>query len=231
MPLLTEILAAKIGKNGKSKAYVADQLGVSERTVENYMNGTRQPKPGALVKLSNILGFNLNDLTVQNVPQETLAKEPGRDYMQERRDKKTNAPPQMIPLVPVKAQAGYARSYANTDFINQLDLFPILPGIDPRGAVWRFFEVQGDSMEPSLYNTDLVLVSMVPTEDWKEIKRGQVHVVITADQVLIKKVYQQDSDHLLLRSANKKHKDKIIAFSDIKEIWLYRRHVTNKIQL
>lgn len=232
MPTLAEILNTKIGKGGKSKAYVADQLSVSERTVENYMNGTRNPKPEALIKLATILGFNLNDLVVQNVPNNNGSSihEAGK-YIQERRELKNASIQRMVPLVPIKAQAGYVRSYANTDFINHLEQFPILHGVDPRGAIWRYFEVQGDSMEPGLYDRDLVLVSMVPSEDWKDIKRGQVHVIITGDQIFIKQIYPKDSGHIILRSANKKHKDKIIAYTDIKEIWLYRRHVTNKIQL
>ena len=68
MATLSEILKSKIGKGGKSKAYVADILGVSEKTIENYMNGIRQPKPEALVKLAETLGFSLSELSEQTVP-------------------------------------------------------------------------------------------------------------------------------------------------------------------
>lgn len=71
MPSLSQILTAKIGKHGKSKAYIASQLGVSEKTIENYMNGKREPKQQALTKLATLLDFNLNDLFEQNVPRET----------------------------------------------------------------------------------------------------------------------------------------------------------------
>jgi transcriptional regulator with XRE-family HTH domain len=74
MPSLSEILISKIGKHGKSKAYVASQLGVSEKTIENYMNGKRNPQPKAIIKLASILSFNLNDLSEQNVPPEKGAK-------------------------------------------------------------------------------------------------------------------------------------------------------------
>lgn len=67
MPSLSQILNEKIGEGGKSKAYVADKLKVSERTIENYMKGTRNPKPDALVELSKLLGFSLDDLGEQNV--------------------------------------------------------------------------------------------------------------------------------------------------------------------
>lgn len=78
MASLSNILKNRIGREGKSKAYVASQLGVSERTVENYINGTRQPKPDVLIKLGEILGFSLEELSGQNVP--TAVPKQAQDY-------------------------------------------------------------------------------------------------------------------------------------------------------
>lgn len=72
MPDLAKILKDKFTSGGYSKAYVAAELGVTERTIENYMNGNRQPKPDVLVRLSAMLGFELSELSEQNVPQGTL---------------------------------------------------------------------------------------------------------------------------------------------------------------
>lgn len=72
MPTLSEIFKSKIGKDGLSKTYVADKLGVTEKTTENYMNGKREPKPKALITLSKLLNFSLSDLTdsfEHNVPR------------------------------------------------------------------------------------------------------------------------------------------------------------------
>lgn len=84
MPSLSEILKNKISSSGKSKASVAAHLGISERTIENYMNGTRQPKPDALAKMSKFLGFDLNEISVQSVPEgmfeQTAGKETAKHY-------------------------------------------------------------------------------------------------------------------------------------------------------
>lgn len=74
MPSLSQILKSKIGKGGKSKTYIANELKVSEKTVENYMHGKRQPKPHALKRLAEMLDFSLDDLSngedaEQNVPR------------------------------------------------------------------------------------------------------------------------------------------------------------------
>lgn len=72
MATIAEILKSKITKAGKSKTYVASQLDVTEKTIENYINGKREPDAGTLVKLSKLLEFNLNELSEQDVPRETV---------------------------------------------------------------------------------------------------------------------------------------------------------------
>lgn len=70
MPTIADILKSKITKGGKSKTYVASELGVTEKTIENYMNGKREPDTSSLIKLAIILGFSLNDLSEQTVPKD-----------------------------------------------------------------------------------------------------------------------------------------------------------------
>lgn len=70
MPSLSEILKRQLASGKPSKALVAAKLNVSEKTIENYINGKRQPKPDALVKLSELLKFSLSELSEQNVPRE-----------------------------------------------------------------------------------------------------------------------------------------------------------------
>jgi transcriptional regulator with XRE-family HTH domain len=80
MPSLSEILKDKIGKGSKSKAYIASKLGISEKTVENYINGKRAPKPDRLVRLAELLEFKLSELSEQNVLKENMeAPEPPKE--------------------------------------------------------------------------------------------------------------------------------------------------------
>lgn len=72
MATIAEILKSKITKGGKSKTYVAAELGVTEKTIENYMNGVREPDASKLVKLSTLLEFSLNELSEQNVPTDPV---------------------------------------------------------------------------------------------------------------------------------------------------------------
>jgi transcriptional regulator with XRE-family HTH domain len=67
MATLSEILQGKISKDGLSKTYVASELGVGERTIEYYLSGERKPDFDNLLKLSTLLGFELNELTEPKV--------------------------------------------------------------------------------------------------------------------------------------------------------------------
>lgn len=221
---------------------VADFLGVGLRNYQHLEAG-RFPKfkSSPIRRLESILNIKIYDKLYGNATNVSHEKsqddklsiveesEP-QDFIKRRREQKNSGHTTMVPLVPVKAQAGYAHSYSNTDFLNKLELYPILPGIDPRGAVWRYFEVQGDSMEPGLYERDLVLVSMVPPEDWKDVKKEQVYVIVTGEEVLIKLIFPIDRENWLLRSTNKRHKDRKLEISNIKELWYFRRLVSNKLQ-
>lgn len=240
MPTLSEILKREFITYGKSKSLAAAELGVSERTIENYMHGNRYPKPPALVKLSKFLDFNLSELSdteVQNVPREQLLEDEGLDrdqpqappksYLKARRDQKNHSGPFMVPLVPVASQAGYAKKYLDPIFIDQLELYPILPGIDPHGAQWRYFEVKGDSMEDTFKSGQYVLASQVIKEDWRNIENFYVYVIITGDQVMIKRLAKvKGKDYWAAISDNESayHQFKLPVI-EVKELWKYRRHI------
>lgn len=76
MATIAEILKSRITKSGISKTYVASKLDVTEKTIENYMRGIREPDATTLVKLSQILEFSLNELSEQNVPPPQKEKRP-----------------------------------------------------------------------------------------------------------------------------------------------------------
>lgn len=70
MASLSKILKEKFTTSGLSKAYIANELDVSERQVEYYLSGQREPTLKGLIKLAEILNFQLNELSEQNVRSE-----------------------------------------------------------------------------------------------------------------------------------------------------------------
>jgi phage repressor protein C with HTH and peptisase S24 domain len=133
----------------------------------------------------------------------------------------------MVPLVPIKAQAGYSKGFANTDFINKLEMFPIVPGIDYRGAAWRYFEVEGDSMEDTFKEGQYLLASQVIQEDWQNIDNFYVYIIVTDDKVFIKRLAKvRGKDYWAAISDNEsRYPQFALPVRDVKELWKYRRHI------
>jgi phage repressor protein C with HTH and peptisase S24 domain len=204
---------------------LADKTGIPKDRIAKWEQGKGSPK----VEDSLIL----QGLLEEDVPREPfLVQDPGDPpYHIKRREAKNSAGVFMVPVVPAKAQAGYARSYEDVTFLNQLEMRPIFPGVDHRGAIWRYFEVQGDSMEPALFERDLVLVRMVPPEDWEGLKNKQVYVIVTDKDVMVKIVNRKDRDTWILTSSNPRHKQRTIQVKDVKEVWLYWRMLRGGLPL
>lgn len=151
-------------------------------------------------------------------------------YFEQRREQKNEKAPLEVPLVGIKAQAGYLKGFEQTDYIDTLEKYSLPPGVNPAGAVWSYFEVDGESMEPTLYAGDVVLTSMLPHEDWADIKNFHVYVILTSEQLLIKRVYKKNSREWVLISDNEEVFLQItIKIEDVKQVWYFRRHIRSKV--
>lgn len=230
MAELSEIIKRQIVKTGKSKAYIANMLGVGEKTVENYMNSKRQPRPDVLIQLAKILEFSLSELSEQGVPKESEIETTPLTYLEKRRNKKSILNVYMVPLVPVKAQAGYSKSHDQIEFLEALEKYPLLPGISPIGANWRYFEVEGTSMEPTLQSGDLVLTSQIHQMDWENLRNFYIYVLVTNINVLIKRVVAKNPLEWVLISDNEnEYPQQLLSVEDVKEVWVLRRHIKNNV--
>ena len=158
------------------------------------------------------------------------AKKVLRPYVEQRQEQKNALKDFWVPLVGIKAQAGYVKAFEQTDFLETLDKYSLPPGVNPAGAVWRYFEIDGDSMEPSLSGGDVVLATMVPQEDWNDIKNYCVYVIHTHDRLLIKRVYKKSEKEWVLISDNEEMNPQVLlGVEDVKQLWLFRRHIRSRL--
>lgn len=163
----TEILE-KIKKTGFSIYEISTKTGIPKSRFYSWTQGRALPKHEDVQKLKLFLA----SVTIENI-----SEEPEVSYIKQRRDKKNNQTEFRVPLVTVKARAGYVSSYDQIDLVNSLDKYAIPPGVSYVGAIWRYFEVDGDSMEPTLSSGDYVLCSQVPQDDWPNVPDFYVHVM------------------------------------------------------
>jgi len=95
---------------------------------------------------------------------------------------------------------------------------------------WSYFEVDGDSMEPTLSARDILLTSLLPHEDWNEIKNFCVYVILTDEQLLVKRVYRKNQQEWILISDNSEANPQVsVDLTKIKQVWTLRRHIRSKV--
>jgi phage repressor protein C with HTH and peptisase S24 domain len=85
-------------------------------------------------------------------------------------------------------------------------------------------------MEPTLSAGDVVLATMVPVEDWNDIKNFSVYIILTHDQLLIKRLYQKSRTEWVMISDNEEaYPQVLLPTEDVKQLWLFRRHIRSRI--
>lgn len=220
-----------------NQTQMADYLGIGFRTYQTIEKTGIVAKVSVLNSIVQKLRTPFTQIPALHEKQHVYGNEniaviesqqDAKDYIKNRLAKKNSeAGPFMVPLVPIKAQAGYSKSFSDTDFIRKLQVFPIVPGIDHRGAEWRYFEVEGDSMEETFKEGQYLLASQVIQEDWRNIENFYVYVIVTEEKVMIKRLAKvKGKDYWAAISDNEANYQQFrLPVADVKELWKYRRHI------
>lgn len=216
---------------GLSQDAFARQLGYSREVINKVEKGRMKPSRWLLEAVQEYVsshgrGEISHEVNIFGRPQVTRTPAPDRRVV---RQSLAGSEALWVPLVGVKAQAGYIKSYAQVDYLDALEKYSLPPGVNPMGAVWRYFEIDGDSMEPTLSSGDVVLATMVPAEDWCDARDFCVYIVHTDDQLLIKRIYKKSPAEWVLVSDNEELYPQVtLPVEDIRELWLLRRHIRSK---
>ncbi|MCM4161769.1 LexA family transcriptional regulator [Antarcticibacterium flavum] len=102
-----------------------------------------------------------------------------------------------IPFIPVKAHAGFIKSYSNDLIEDEYDFYRI-PGYYS-GIGYKLFEIEGDSMAPTLESGDIVICQDIAL---KKLKARDTLVVITKEKVLVKRFMTQTRDNIVFTNDN-----------------------------
>jgi phage repressor protein C with HTH and peptisase S24 domain len=220
---------------GLNQGEFARKIGYSREVVSKIENGKMEPSKWfaeAVLKFREGLAWTNSgpDVKILGKISQNTAKRPGRSYVEERQEQKISPSQLLVPLVGIRAQAGYVKGFEATDFIETLDKYSLPPGVKPAGAVWRYFEIDGDSMEPSFYAGDVVLATMVPAEDWTDIKNMSVYVIHLESQLLIKRIFKKSEREWVLVSDNEEGNPQVLIHpEEVKQLWLFRRQIRSRV--
>ncbi len=204
--------------NKLTQSELADMFEIKRSQVGAYEEGRATPKIQIMQDLAKQFSLTLDELIACDFETEGLPKpdsvSKGLQVLPIVVDEKND---ELIPIVPVKASAGYLNGYADPEYIEQLPRFsmpvPELSG----GATYRVFQIKGDSMLPVLPDSYIFCEYI---ESDVDIKDGQAYIVITKDDGLVyKRVYQRKTGSLLLKSDNVEYDSYEIESASVLELW------------
>ncbi len=135
-----------------------------------------------------------------------------------------------IIMVESKAAAGYIKGYLQPEYFKKLPTFS-LPGAQFRNGTFRCFQTAGDSMNQTIHNNDLVIGEH--TENLKDIKCGDIYIVVSNEAIVIKRVsgINTKSHSLELSSDNPEYSPYLIKMEDIKEVWKAKVKISSDFSL
>ena len=198
---------------GWTQEEFANKLNIKRSLIGAYEEERADPRIEVLETVASMFKLTLDELLLKDLSNSINTG----SYLQKRRmQKMLSADRNIIHFVPVKAAAGYLASYADAEFIDELNTFT-LPMLT--GGNYRAFEIIGDSMLPTPSGSIIVGEK---TESLDDVKNGQAYIVVSRNEGLVYKRIQKNSrakNKITLESDNPNYQPYQINAEDIVELW------------
>lgn len=229
-------IALAIKEKGISQKELARIVNISQNGLINYLKDKRSVDAGLLGRIAQTLDkpiawfYDQHDLNNKNddlnISDDVLnfsVKEKEPHYIPKIVTVDTSGKDNVV-LVPAKAAAGYLRGFEDPQYMSELPSYR-LPNIN--GGTFRMFEITGESMYPTLKDADIVVCEWV-TEP-RHIRSDNIHVIITSEGILVKRVENQSNQgFLLLHSDNHQYEALKMPLNSIYEVWHAKMYISKQ---
>ena len=196
---------------GWTQEEFANKLGIKRSLIGAYEEERADPRLDVLEILADMFKLSLDELLLKDLSNNA------NNYLAKRRQQKMmTVERNVIHFVPVKAAAGYLASYADTEFIDELNTFT-LPML--AGGNYRAFEIIGDSMLPTPSGSIIVGEKI---EDQNDIKNNQAYIVVSRNEGIVYKRIEKNGrskNKLTLVSDNPQYQPYQVNAEDVVELW------------
>ncbi|MFY7708651.1 MAG: helix-turn-helix domain-containing protein [Flavobacteriales bacterium] len=182
---------------------LATVLGIKRPVIGAYEEDRAEPKLSLLIDMGRYFGVEVDDLI-------------SRDLASARQPKRTLFDRSKIPVVPVKAAAGYLNGYADVEYIDSLPTVDLTTTEIPLTSDMRVFQIAGDSMLP-IPDSSYIICSKV--ENLALLKEGKRHIVVTMTEGIVYKRVYRFEDRLRLVSDNAVFSPFEVHLGDVTELW------------
>jgi len=198
---------------GWTQEEFATKLNIKRSLIGAYEEERADPRIDVLEIIADMFKLSLDELLLKDLSNSINTG----SYLQKRRmQKMMSAERNLIHFVPVKAAAGYLTSYADSEFIDELNTFT-LPMLS--GGHYRAFEIIGDSMLPTPSGSIIVGEKIESLED---TKNGQAYIVVSKNEGIVYKRINRNNrakNKVTLESDNPNYQPYQINTEDIVELW------------
>jgi len=220
-------------ESGLSMYRISKETKISPNQLKRWIDGKNEPTNANLETLFNYL-FSRKHGTV--IPSsEDLAQIATMDLVK----KVAISGFEYVPLVPIRARAGYLAGYGDSQFINELPIIPIIHDRTFKGK-YMCFEVEGDSMydgsADSVKDGDILLGREVRKDLWinKLHIKEWYFIIVHKEGIMIKQIVNHDVDHgtITCHSLNPVYGDDfIINLNDTYELYNAVQIVARQMKL
>lgn len=203
----------------RTNSEFADALECSPQSMSDTLNRRRDITIELLRKAVEKYNINPVYLTLGSGPRFLNEANPsGLQILSLVTDEHNN---ERIVHVPIAAQAGYAQEFFDPVFVKELPTYNI-PDYEFSQGTFRSFDVEGNSMYPTLHRGDRVICQYVEPGSWTySIKENQVYVIVIENGVIVKRVknrLKQDG-YLVICSDNERYESYNLEAQQLKEVW------------
>lgn len=177
--ITADALSFWLDKKKMSQKDLAEKLEVAPNTISQIVNGHRYPSVELLEKIAEVLDISLpeffacKDATLPDI--------------------------EFVPLVKAVPRAGTGGLETDGEQI-RLYSFHSSFLLRKHGTVktMRLFQVAGDSMEPTLYDGDMIMIN----QNECNVRTGYIYLLRMGDELMVKRLETRPGGVLLIRSDN-----------------------------
>ncbi len=195
---------------GWTQEEFANKLRIKRSLLGAYEEERAEPRIDVLEVVCDIFKLTLDEILRKDLSDNKS------NYIAKRRALKLAAGRPDIPFVPVKAAAGYLASYADPEFVDELNTFT-LPMLT--GGNYRAFEIIGDSMLPTPSGSVIVGEKV---ENLDAIRNDTPCIVVSRNEGIVYKRVQKNGrqkNKLTLVSDNPVFHPYTINTEEVMEMW------------
>ena len=213
---------------GLTQGELASKIGTKANTISNYESEVSEPDFKTLDKIIKVLGISVNEILYADMGKKTIPKTiPNTIPNAKKAHEMTivaedgtvqyGGKSRAIPILDARAAAGWPYTIDHSGFLGSQPTLSLPPPWF-RSGEYVLIQIEGDSMHPTIYNGDWVFIRKL--EKITEIKDGYVHVVLTRDGIVCKRLLNRvNKGHIALQSDNSTYPTYTVPVDEVLSIW------------